>query len=108
MIEKISHISTEIATAVEEQSATTSEMARNVTEAARGASTISSNIQGVAAAAQDTSTNVGEAQTATEHLAKMASQLRELVGRFKLGAEDSTHQAEEPAMKAARQAAGAS
>src|SRR5208282_2891937 len=37
VIDKISHISTEIATAVEEQSATTSEMARNVTEAARGA-----------------------------------------------------------------------
>src|SRR5271166_3774606 len=35
VIDKISQISTEIATAVEEQSATTSEMARNVTEAAR-------------------------------------------------------------------------
>jgi len=107
VIEKISHISTEIATAVEEQSATTSEMARNVTEAARGASTISSNIQGVAEAAQNTSTNVGEAQTATEHLAKMANQLRELVGHFKVNAESSTHQAEEPAMKAVRHAAGA-
>ena len=107
VIEKISHISTDIATAVEEQSATTSEMARNVTEAARGASTISSNIQGVAEAAQNTSTNVGEAQTATEHLARMANQLRDLVGRFKVGNESSTHQEESPAMKAARHAAGA-
>ncbi len=112
VIEKISHISTDIATAVEEQSATTSEMARNVTEAARGASTISSNIQGVAEAAQNTSTNVGEAQTATEHLARMANELRDLVGRFKVGAESSTsegsmHRDEEPAMKAARHAAGA-
>ena len=112
VIEKISHISTDIATAVEEQSATTSEMARNVTEAARGASTISSNIQGVAEAAQNTSTNVGEAQTATEHLARMANQLRDLVGRFKVGAESSTsessmHREESPAMKAARHAAGA-
>jgi methyl-accepting chemotaxis protein len=85
VIDKVSHISTVIATAVEEQSATTSEMARNVTDAARGAATISSNIQGVAEAAQNTSTNVGEAQTATEHLAKMATQLRDLVGQFKVG-----------------------
>lgn len=106
VIDKVSHISTVIATAVEEQSATTSEMARNVTEAAQGASTISSNIKGVADAAQNTSTNVGEAQTATEHLAKMANQLRDLVGQFKVG-ESSTKQDEPPAMKAARHAAGA-
>ena len=85
VIDKISHISNGIATAVEEQSATTGEMARNVAEAARGASTISTNIAGVAEAAQSTSTNVGEAQTATEHLARMANQLRGLVGRFRTG-----------------------
>lgn len=84
VIDKISHISTTIATAVEQQSATTGEMARNVSEAARGASTIASNINGVAEAAQNTSTNVSQAQTATEHLARMASQLSELVGRFKV------------------------
>ncbi|MGB9236904.1 MAG: methyl-accepting chemotaxis protein, partial [Terriglobales bacterium] len=86
VINKISHISTTIATAVEEQSATTGEMARNVSEAARGASTITSNINGVAEAAQNTSNNVSQAQTATEQLAHMASQLRELVGKFKLEA----------------------
>jgi methyl-accepting chemotaxis protein len=111
VIDKISHISTVIATAVEEQSATTGEMTRNVAEAARGAATISSNIQGVAEAAQNTSTNVGEAQTATEHLAKMANQLRDLVGRFKVGAESAKPAGEEPGantlMKAARHAAGA-
>jgi methyl-accepting chemotaxis protein len=105
VIDQISHISTVIATAVEEQSATTSEMSRNVTEAAKGASTISSNIAGVAEAAQNTATNVSEAQTATEHLARTANQLRELVGRFKLGAAtrepDGNH-----ALKAARHAAG--
>ena len=85
VIDKISQISTTIATAVEEQSATTGEMARNVSEAARGASTIASNISGVAQAAQDTSTNVGEAQKASEHLASMANELRGLVGRFKIG-----------------------
>ena len=104
VIDRISQISTEIATAVEEQSATTSEMARNVSEAARGATTISSNIQGVAEAAQNTSTNVGEAQSATEHLARMATQLRDLVGRFKVGGGNSR---ENPPTKAAGRAAGA-
>jgi len=108
VIDKISHISTEIATAVEEQSATTSEMSRNVTEAARGAETISSNIQGVAEAAQNTSTNVGEAQTATEHLSRMANQLRDQVGRFKVDAASSKHADGDPItkMKTKRKATG--
>jgi methyl-accepting chemotaxis protein len=105
VIDKVSHISTVIATAVEEQSATTSEMARNVTEAAKGAATISENIKGVADAAQSTSTNVGEAQTATQHLSKMANLLRDMVGQFKVG-ENASDQRETPALKAARQAAG--
>ena len=107
VIDKVSHISTVIATAVEEQSATTSEMARNVTEAARGASTISENIRGVAEAAQSTSTNVGESQTASEHLARMASQLRELVGNFKVGTPSPKQHDGATAMRASRKAAGA-
>ncbi len=101
VIDKISHISTEIATAVEEQSATTSEMARNVTEAARGAATISENIRGVAQAAQDTSTNVGEAQAATEHLAKMANQLRDQVSQFQLEDENRNRGDERPSVEKA-------
>jgi methyl-accepting chemotaxis protein len=109
VIDKISHISTVIATAVEEQSATTAEMARNVSEAARGASTIANNINGVAEAAQNTSTNVGEAQNAAEHLAKMASQLTELVGRFQLdGAGQVTGTAGGSAHKSGAAAAGRS
>ncbi len=107
VIDKISHISTEIATAVEEQSATTSEMARNVTEAARGATTISENIAGVARAAQDTSTNVGQAQTATEHLAKMANELRDQVSRFKVRAGSSTTLSASSMNKVTARAAGA-
>ncbi len=107
VIDKVSHISTVIATAVEEQSATTSEMTRNVAEAARGAATISDNIKGVAEAAQDTSTNVGEAQTATEHLAKMANELRNLVGQFKVNARNQTQVQASASPKAARHAAGA-
>jgi len=106
VIDKISQISTTIATAVEEQSATTQEMARNVTEAARGAATISENIQGVAEAAQSTSTSVGEAQTATEHLARVANQLRDLVGRFRVDAAGGSRGYEAARPKAAAHAAG--
>lgn len=106
VIDKISQISTTIATAVEEQSATTQEMARNVTEAARGAATISENIQGVAEAAQSTSTSVGEAQTATEQLARVANELRDLVGRFKVDAGNARRGYEVPPLKAAAIAAG--
>jgi len=84
VIDKISHISSVIATAVEQQSATTNEMSRNVAEAAKGAGEISGNIAGVAEAAQSTSSSVGEAQKATQHLAEMAAQLRHLVGQFKI------------------------
>ena len=100
VIDKISHISTTIATAVEEQSATTGEMARNVSEAAQGASTIASNINGVAEAARNTSNNVSQAQTATEQLAHMAGQLRELVSRFKVEDGPQTTTAR-PAVRAA-------
>jgi len=105
VIDKISSISTTIATAVEEQSATTGEMARNVSEAARGAATIASNISGVAQAAQDTSTNVGDAQKATEHLSGMASELRELVGQFKIGSGGNESHASAPPPRARAAAA---
>ena len=59
-------------------------MSRNVGEAAKGAGEISNNIAGVAEAAQSTSNSVAEAQKATEHLAEMAQQLRQLVGQFKV------------------------
>ena len=84
VIDKINHISGVIATAVEEQSATTTEMSRNVGEAAKGASEISGNIAGVAEAAHNTSQSVAESQKATEHLAEMSSQMRALVGQFKI------------------------
>ena len=111
VIDRISHISTVIATAVEEQSATTSEMARNVSEAARGATTISSNIQGVADAAQDTSTNVGHSQTATDDLTRMANQLRDLVGNYEVHNESAMSNVKGPgadrSAKAVGRAAGA-
>jgi methyl-accepting chemotaxis protein len=83
VIGQINDISTTIATAVEEQNATTNEMSRNVTEAARGATEISKNIAGVAEAAQTTSHGAGDSQKAAAQLAQMSTELRELVGHFK-------------------------
>ena len=59
VINQINGISSTIATAVEEQNATTNEMARNVSEAARGSGEITSNIAGVAQAAESTSRGAG-------------------------------------------------
>jgi len=83
IINQINDISNTIATAVEEQNATTNEMTRNVTEAARGAGEIAKNISGVAEAAQSTSHGAGDSQKAAQALAKMSTELRDLVGRFK-------------------------
>jgi methyl-accepting chemotaxis protein len=81
VIARINDYSTMIASAVEEQSATTSEMVRNVAEASSGAADIADNITGVAAA-QSTNTGIAETNRAAADLARMGSELQQLVGRF--------------------------
>jgi methyl-accepting chemotaxis protein len=84
VINQISDISSTIATAVEEQSATTNEMSRNVTEAAKGSTEITQNIAGVSQAAQGTSSSAHESMRAAHQLAEMSTQLRGLVEQFKV------------------------
>jgi len=84
IIDQVNQISSTIATAVEEQSATTSEMSRNLTEAAKGSGDVAQNIHGVAEAAQNTSHGATDSQKAAKSLAEMSTQLRELVGQFKV------------------------
>ena len=55
VINQISDISSTIATAEEEQNATTNEMSRNVSQAAHSSGEITSNIEGAAQAAESTS-----------------------------------------------------
>jgi methyl-accepting chemotaxis protein len=86
VIHQINDISSTIATAVEEQNATTNEMSRNVSEAASGSGEIASNIAGVADAAESTSRGASETQKAAQELVQMSTQLRSLVEQFKLGA----------------------
>ncbi len=72
-----------IASAVEEQSATTNEMSRNVAEAATGTNEIASNIVGVAQAAATTTSGVTESNRAAADLARMSGELQQLVGSFR-------------------------
>jgi len=83
IINQINDISSTIATAVEEQSATTNEITRNISDGARGSSEIAKNITVVAKAAQSTSLGAHELKKATEDLARMSAELRGLVGQFK-------------------------
>jgi methyl-accepting chemotaxis protein len=84
IISHINDISGTIATAVEEQSATTNEMSRNLTEAARGSTEIANSMVGVAQAAQSTSVGATASQKAAETLAHMSAELHGLVAQFKV------------------------
>ncbi|MEU8233286.1 methyl-accepting chemotaxis protein [Actinoplanes sp. NPDC048967] len=83
VIARISDFQTTIASAVEEQTATTAEMNRSVTEAATGTSDIALNITGVAEAARLTSEGVTQSQQATSELARLSSDLKALVTNFR-------------------------
>jgi methyl-accepting chemotaxis protein len=85
VIGKINEIQATIASAVEEQTATTNEITRNVGEAATGATEIASNITQVAQAAQDTSQGAQATRTASGELARLAEDLTRLVGQFTIG-----------------------
>ncbi|WP_121254760.1 methyl-accepting chemotaxis protein [Nocardioides ferulae] len=82
IIAQISDTQTTIASAVEEQTATTNEMARNVSEAASGSTEIADNITGVAHSTAETTTAAGSTQQAADELARMAADMQRLVGRF--------------------------
>jgi len=91
VIHQINDISSTIATAVEEQNATTNEMSRNVSEAAHGSGEITSNIAGVAEAAESTSRGASDTQKAAHDLVQMSTQLRGLVEQFKISASQTSH-----------------
>ncbi|MGY1856129.1 methyl-accepting chemotaxis protein [Modestobacter sp. SYSU DS0290] len=71
-----------IASAVEEQTATTNEMSRSVQEAAGGSTEIAANITGVSSAASSTTQALTQTRQAVDELSRMASDLRGSVARF--------------------------
>ena len=84
VIGRINDIQTTIASAVEEQTATTNEIARSVTEAAAGANGIAEDVTQVANAAADTRQGAHDTLDAATRLADVAAELRTLVGTFRL------------------------
>ena len=89
IIGQVNDISMTIASAVEEQTATTNEIGRSVVEAAQGASDIARNITGVAQSAQNTALGATQTQAAAAALSQMAAELQGMVSQFKIDRVDS-------------------
>lgn len=83
IIARINEIQNTIATAVDEQSATTAEITRNVAEAAEGASSITENITRVAEAADNTTQAMRESLGAIDQVSELAAELQQLVSKFR-------------------------
>jgi methyl-accepting chemotaxis protein len=79
IIHKINDYQNTIASAVEEQTATTNEITRNVSEAAKGSMEIAQNITGVASAAKSTTAGANDTQKASAELSRMAAELLAVV-----------------------------
>ncbi|MBB4759677.1 methyl-accepting chemotaxis protein [Amorphoplanes digitatis] len=84
VIAKINEFQTAIASAVEEQTATTAEMSRSISEVASGSSRIAENITDVSAASSTAVHGVTQSRQASDEVARTAEELRTLVGAFKL------------------------
>lgn len=85
IINQINDIQITIASAVEEQTATTNEIGRSVAEAARGSTEITHNINNVVQATQHTLGSANDVHNASSEMARMAAELQQQVDRFRYG-----------------------
>ena len=85
IVKQINEIQGTIASAVEEQTATTNEIGRNIAEAAKGSTEIARNITGVAQAAKGTTEMVNHALSSADELSRVAAELAALVTTTDLG-----------------------
>jgi methyl-accepting chemotaxis protein len=83
IINQINDIQNTIASAVEEQTATTGEISRNIAEAAKGSNEIAQNITGVAQAARGTTEGASNTKSSADELSRLALSLQTLVAQFK-------------------------
>jgi methyl-accepting chemotaxis protein len=83
VIEQINDYQTTIASAVEEQTATTQEINRSVSEAATGSSTIAANIATVASVARETTALISQTEHAVGELGQVTGDLKTLVAHFR-------------------------
>jgi methyl-accepting chemotaxis protein len=81
-IEKLSEISSTIATAVEKQGAATHEISRNVQQAAQGTQQVSSNISDVQRGASETGSASSLVLSAAQSLTRDSHRLKLEVGKF--------------------------
>ncbi|WP_322516684.1 methyl-accepting chemotaxis protein [Rhodopseudomonas palustris] len=81
-INRMSEISSTIASAVEEQGAATLEISRNVQQAAQGTQQVSSNITDVERGASETGSASSEVLSAAQSLSRDSNRLRMEVGKF--------------------------
>ena len=84
VIARINDFQTTIASAVEEQTATTGEMSRSISEVASGSSRIAANIADVSTASGSAVEGVIQTRQASDEVARTAEELRTLVTAFKL------------------------
>jgi methyl-accepting chemotaxis protein len=98
VVGQINEASRTIASAVEQQSATTKEIARNVSQVADGAATVASGVQETAAATREVTENIvhvdqnakrtaddaGRTRTAGDVLANLAGEIQSMVSMFTL------------------------
>lgn len=84
IINKINDITGLIASAVEEQAATTGEMGRSIAVSATNTANIASNINSVSEVARGTTEGAANTQQAAADLARIASELQKLVLHFKV------------------------
>ena len=82
IVASINHYQLTIASAVEEQTATTNEMSRSITEAATGSGEIAANITGVAAGAATSSEVLEQMGGSVNELAHLSAGLRERISAF--------------------------
>lgn len=82
VIGQIEQIQATVASAIEEQSATTSEISRKVTEMSGGSAEIARAIASVAQTAKNSSGHIDIALGATTELTNMGEELQNLAGRF--------------------------
>ena len=80
-IAQISDLQNTIASAVEEQTASTKEISRSIAEAAKGSAEIAKNIMGVAEAAQSSALSAMRAKAAAAELTAVATDLSKAVER---------------------------
>lgn len=83
IINQINDLQNTIASAVEEQTATTGEISRNVAEAATGSREIAHNVTGVATAAKNTTEGAANTRSSADELSRIALELQNLVSQFK-------------------------